>query len=74
MPDQDNPPPRRDWGDPATAVAAVIAISGLVLILLDGLDSVLFGTEITFGQWPYLLMGIVGIWFFGVRLFRIGGE
>jgi hypothetical protein len=67
-------PPRREWRDPATAVAGLLAVAGVALICVDGLDSVWFGREVTFGQWPYLLLGVVVMWFFGVRLFRIGGE
>lgn len=75
MPQEDeHSPPRREWRDPATVIAVIVAIVALTLVCLDGLDNVLFGAEVTFGQWPFILFGVVAIWFFGVRLFRIGGE
>lgn len=77
MPNEDTPKggkwERRDWNDPATVIALVIGLVGLALVMVDGLDSVLFDAEVTFGYWPHILMGLVGFWFFGVRLYRLGG-
>jgi len=76
--DEEEAPPRgrwerRSWSDPATVVAVVAGVVGLALILVDGLDEVWWGQQVTFGYWPYLLLGAVGFWFFGIRLWRIGG-
>lgn len=64
--------PRR-WNDPSTAVGIVVLVVGVALILLDGLDEVIWGRAVTFGYWPWLLLGAVGFWFFGIRFWRWGG-
>lgn len=71
-----NEPPRwkpRRWGDPSTVAAFLMLLLALVLILLDGLDEVLWGKPISFGGWPYLLLTGAAVWFFGYVLPRMGG-
>ena len=65
--------PRR-YNDPSTIAAFILLLVSLVLIVLDGLDEVLWGQQVTFGYWPYVLMSGVGFWFFGIRLARFGGK
>lgn len=72
MADEPRWKPRR-WNDPSTVVALILLLLGGALVVIDGLDEVWFGRAVTFGYWPYLLLGAVGFWFFGIRLWRIGG-
>jgi hypothetical protein len=65
--------PRR-FRDPSTIAAFVLLFVSVALIVFDGLDEVLWGQQITFGYWPYVLMTAVGFWFFGIRLARFGGK
>ena len=65
--------PRR-YNDPSTVAAFILLVVSVVLIVLDGLDEVLWGREVTFGYWPYLLMVYVAFWFFGIRIGRFGGK
>ena len=75
MPDRETPQAqRRDWKDPATVVAVCLGIVGVLLILLDRLDMVLFGQAVDFSPWPELMLFVVVFWFFGIRLFRLGGS
>lgn len=59
---------RRAWGDPATWVALIAFVVGLVMIFIDRLDAVLFGASVDFGQWPLLLLGLPFFWFCGFKL------
>lgn len=64
---------RREWTDPATVVGSVLGLVGVALILLDRLDMVLFAQAVDFSPWPELMLLVVVFWFFGIRLFRLGG-
>lgn len=69
MPDQEHPQvPRREWTDPATVVALVAFLVGLVMVFFDKLDTIIFAADVDFGPYPYVLLGIPLFWFIGIKL------
>lgn len=69
MPDQEHPqPPRRAWTDPATVLALIAFIVGLVMVFFDKMDMVIFAAAVDFGPYPYVLLGIPLTWFIGIKI------
>ena len=60
----------RKLADPSTIAAFILLVVALAMLLLDGLDDVLFGKPVSFGYAPPLMLAYALYWLFGIIIGR----